>query len=116
MVLLAQVGGTRVLLPGDVEPLAQQVVMSTGADLTAHVIKMPHHGSSRQEEAFWRSTGARVAVASAGERNTHGHPARAALKLAADLSMQVLRTDSGESFTVWVDGGRLQVRAARVGA
>lgn len=116
VVLLAQVGGTRVLLPGDVEPLAQQVVMSTGADLTAHVIKMPHHGSSRQEEAFWRSTGARVAVASAGERNTHGHPARAALKLAADLSMQVLRTDSGESFTVWVDGGRLQVRAARVGA
>ncbi|MGD8214536.1 ComEC/Rec2 family competence protein [Aestuariimicrobium sp. Y1814] len=115
IVLVATVGDTRVLLPGDLEPLGQQVALSGGADLSAHVIKMPHHGSSRQEEAFWRASGARVAVASAGERNTHGHPAAAALRLAGSLSMRVLRTDAGESFTVWVDGNRLQVRAARVG-
>ncbi|MBO1031165.1 ComEC/Rec2 family competence protein [Tessaracoccus sp. SD287] len=116
IVLVAQVGQTKVLLPGDVEPLGQQVVMSTRPDLRVHVIKMPHHGSSRQEESFWKATGARVAVASAGERNTHGHPAAAALRLADSLSMRVLRTDTGESFTVWVAGDRLHVRAALVGA
>ncbi|MGA4508491.1 ComEC/Rec2 family competence protein [Propionibacteriaceae bacterium G1746] len=116
IVLLARVGKTRVLLPGDVEPLAQQVVMSTSPDLRADVIKMPHHGSSRQQREFWAATGAKVAVASAGERNTFGHPAPAALKLAESLSMRVLRTDAGESFIVWVQGDRLQVRSARVGS
>ena len=119
IVLLATVGETRVLLPGDVEPAGQQAVLaSTGKsapELRAQVIKMPHHGSSRQEEDFWRASGARLAVASAGERNVHGHPSGKALQLAQKLGMEVVRTNEGESFTVWVRGGHLHARAARLG-
>jgi len=74
------------------------------------VLKMPHHGSSRQDEAFWRATGAAVAVASAGLDNDYGHPAGAALRLARDLDMRVVRTDLEGSILVRVADGRLQVR------
>lgn len=115
IVVLADVAGTRVLLPGDIEPLGQRLVMDSHPDLSAQLIKMPHHGSSRQEPSFWQATGASIAVASAGERNSYGHPTKAALALSSSLGMRVLRTDSGESFTVWAQGARLQVRAARLG-
>lgn len=115
IVLRATVRGLRVLLPADTEPAAHSAILSTGAPLSSHALKMPHHGSSRQDEQFWRATGAAVAVASAGERNSHGHPSGKALALASRLGMRVLRTDGGESFALWLHGGRVHVRAARLG-
>ena len=104
------VGETTLVLPGDAEPPAQQAVVARDGPGPATVLKMPHHGSSRQDEAFWRATGAAVAVASAGLDNDYGHPAGAALRLARDLDMRVVRTDLEGSILVRVADGRLQVR------
>ena len=59
-----------ILLTGDVEPDGQARLLRCGADLRADVLKMPHHGSARQEPAFFAATGARVAIASAGRTTT----------------------------------------------
>lgn len=115
IVVSAQVGRTSVLLPGDIEPLGQRALLSANPDLRADVWKMPHHGSSRQDVDTWRATGARLAIASAGAKNSYGHPSAAALRLATAMGMRVLRTDDGESFTVQDDGTRLRVRSARLG-
>ncbi|WP_257478472.1 ComEC/Rec2 family competence protein [Acidipropionibacterium jensenii] len=92
------------MLTGDVEPLAQRAARraaaSAGMSLQADVLVMPHHGSSRQDEAFWRATGAHLAIASAGVDNSYGHPAAAAVKLARSLGMQVRRTDQQGSVAV----------------
>jgi len=92
------------MLTGDVEPLAQRAARraaaSAGMSLQADVLVMPHHGSSRQDEAFWRATGAHLAIASAGVDNSYGHPAAAAVRLAHSLGMQVRRTDQQGSVAV----------------
>lgn len=108
-----QVGETSVVIPGDAEPAAQAAVMARGGPGPASVLKMPHHGSSRQDADFWRATGARVAVASAGLNNGYGHPAASALRLAGDLGMRVARTDLEGSVTVAVRDGHLHVRTQR---
>lgn len=92
------------MLTGDIEPLAQQAARrwaeGSGRSLQAQVLVMPHHGSGRQDEAFWRATGARLAIASSGLDNSYGHPAAGALRLAGRLGMDVRRTDQQGTVTV----------------
>lgn len=107
LVLRVGVGDLTVLLTGDVEPAGQEHILATGADLHADVLKLPHHGSSRQDPAFFAATGARVAVASAGQDNSYGHPAPSTIRLAIGLGMTVLRTDQQGSVAVTERDGRL---------
>ncbi|NIS28783.1 MAG: hypothetical protein GWO04_01965, partial [Actinobacteria bacterium] len=41
----------RILLTGDIEPVAQRALLSAEPDLEADVLKVPHHGSRAQERA-----------------------------------------------------------------
>lgn len=113
LVLRVGVDDLTVLLTGDVEPDGQARILATGVDLRADVLKIPHHGSSRQDPAFFASTGARVAIASAGERNSYGHPAPSTVRLATGLGMTVLRTDQQGSIAVTERDGRLGVVTQR---
>lgn len=111
---VAEVGGLRVLSAGDAEPTAQSAALrfaqQVGISLQVHVLKLPHHGSSRQDEAFFEVTQASLAVASAGVRNDYGHPAQKTLALASRLGMALRRTDLDGTIAVWLDGGQLGVR------
>ncbi len=113
---LGEVAGLRLLMPGDVEPPGQRRALATadlrGMSLGAHVLKIPHHGSARQDAGFFEATSATLAVASAGEDNDYGHPARAALDLALKDGMTVARTDQDGSIAVSMTGSRLTVRKA----
>lgn len=115
IIVVAEVNGVRVVIPGDAEPAAQQAVVARGWDPHLAVLKMPHHGSSRQDERFWCDSGATLAVASAGLKNDYGHPSAAALRLAAQCGMEVARTDLEGTITIWRADGRLQVRTQRTG-
>ncbi len=117
VVAVAESGGLRVVLPGDAEPAGQASALRgaarLGISLSAGVLKLPHHGSARQEPRFFAATGASLAVASAGRDNDYGHPAEAALELSIRLGMTVARTDEQGSVAVALDEARLVVRAAR---
>lgn len=75
----------RVLLAGDAEPAGQARALRSAAlldlDLSADVLKLPHHGLGPPEPRFFAASGASLAVASAGADNDYGHPAKAALDL-----------------------------------
>ncbi|MET0694862.1 MAG: ComEC/Rec2 family competence protein [Propionibacteriaceae bacterium] len=107
LVLMVSVGGVRILLTGDVEPPGQQAILASGADLQAEVLKLPHHGSGRQDPGFFAATGARVAIASAGVDNDYGHPAPRTVQLAQSLGMTVFRTDTDGSVAIINRGGAL---------
>ncbi len=94
LVLMVTVAGVRLLFAGDVEPAGQAAILRAGSDVRADVLKIPHHGSARQDAEFFAATHARVAMVSAGRRNSYGHPAPRTLKLAQSLGMTVLRTDT----------------------
>jgi competence protein ComEC len=110
----------RVLLAGDAEPAGQARALRSAAlldlDLSADVLKLPHHGSARQEPRFFAASGASLAVASAGADNDYGHPAKAALDLAAANGMAVARTDTQGTILVARADAALRITTSRRGS
>jgi competence protein ComEC len=113
LVVMITTRGLRLLLTGDVEPPGQAAILGSGADLRADVLKIPHHGSARQDPAFFAATGARLAIASAGLDNDYGHPAPRTVQLINSLGMTLLRTDQQGSVAITSTAGRLAAFAQR---
>jgi competence protein ComEC len=107
------VDGVRVLFSGDLEPEEQRQVLATGADLHADVLKVPHHGSSRQDPAFIAATRARFAIASAGVDNSYGHPAPRTMRLLQGDGMTPVCTCTLGSIAVTRSDGRLAMVSQR---
>jgi competence protein ComEC len=110
VVLLAEVGGIRILLTGDVEPEGQAVLARSLPGLQVDVLKVPHHGSRYQDERWLLSLGARVALVSVGADNDYGHPADAALGPLEDAGTRVLRTDQDGDLAVVEEDGDLATK------
>lgn len=106
LVLRAEARGRRFLLTGDIEAPAERALLAE--DLAADLLKVAHHGSkSSSGEAFLDRAGARLAVVSAGRRNSFGHPAPAVLRRLAERGVRVLRTDRDGLVVVRIErGGR----------
>ncbi len=93
LVVRATVRGVRVLLTGDLGAEAEARLRTSGVDLRADVLKVPHHGSADADPGFLTATGARAALVSVGADNTYGHPARSLLQTLTGAGMRVHRTD-----------------------
>lgn len=109
LVLRLEVDGVRFLLTGDIEPQAQRALLRSGADVSADVLKVPHHGSAHQDRDFVLATGAEVALLSAGRDNSYGHPAPSTLDLLATVGAAWWRTDLQGDLGVVVRDGRVHV-------
>lgn len=108
VVLLAEVRGVRVLLAGDQERPSQAALRRAAPDLRADVLKVAHHGSSKQDEELVAGLGARLALVTVGLDNDYGHPAGSALDLLRRAGMQIRRTDlDGDVAVVLDDRGNL---------
>ncbi|WP_260614967.1 ComEC/Rec2 family competence protein [Microbispora sp. KK1-11] len=93
------------LLAGDLETEAQEALVRRGLP-RVDVLKVPHHGSSRQAPAFLAATGARAALISVGAVNDYGHPAALTLRRLRWLGMRPYRTDlSGDIAVVAAHNG-----------
>jgi competence protein ComEC len=108
IVLRASLGEDSVLFATEPEEPAQQVLLDDGVDLTADVLKVPHHGAATSLEAFFLAVRARVAVVSVGE-NTYGHPVPEVLEWIAAAGAEVLRTDHEGTITITLADGGLHV-------
>jgi competence protein ComEC len=105
VVLLVETRGLRLLLTGDVEPDGQMVLARQLAGLHVDVLKVPHHGSRYQDEAWLLSLEPSVAIASVGADNDYGHPARATLDPLTKAGVDVYRTDQDGTVAVAAEGG-----------
>jgi competence protein ComEC len=93
------------LLAGDLETEAQEALVRRGLP-RVDLLKVAHHGSSRQAPAFLAATGARAALISVGAVNDYGHPAPLTLRRLRWLGMRPYRTDlSGDIAVVATDDG-----------
>ena len=112
LVLLVRIGELRILLPADIEASAEQWLLESGLDLRADALVLPHHGSkSSSSPAFVEAVRPRVAIASAGAANRHGHPDAGVLARYAGALLY--RTDEHGDVTLRSDGERLWVQSAR---
>ena len=113
VVIRVRVGDLSVLVAGDVEEAGQASALASTADLHADVLLVPHHGSSRQSQAFLAASGASVALVSVGAGNDYGHPAARTVQLVADTGAEVYRTDQNGCIAVRRAGTRLVVTVQR---
>src|SRR4029078_1436238 len=80
------------------EEPAQEWLLETGVDLSADVLKVPHHGGDTSVPEVFQAVHARVAVVSVGE-NTYGHPVPSTLAAIRATGAQVWRTDEAGTIT-----------------
>jgi competence protein ComEC len=108
-------GRVRVLDLGDLETGRQRGLadrLASGAETLGgpvDVVKVAHHGSSRQVEDLYAASGARLALVGVGAGNDYGHPAASALALLAREGIATMRTDRDGDLVVEAVDGALRV-------
>ena len=107
IVLRLTTHGIRVLFAGDLEGDAQRSLLERGLDLTADVLKVPHHGSRKQDPDFLDAVHARVALTPVGAGNPYGHPAASTLKRLEDDGARTYRSDRDGDVAVLSRRGRV---------
>ncbi|MEJ7831929.1 MAG: ComEC/Rec2 family competence protein [Nocardioides sp.] len=108
LVVLADVGGIRILLTGDVEPPGQAALARDLVGLDVDVLKVPHHGSRYQDTDWLRSLRPTAALVSVGADNDYGHPSTDLLDTLTDGGVEVARTDEdGDVLVVAAGDGSL---------
>ncbi|RDV83401.1 DNA internalization-related competence protein ComEC/Rec2 [Ammonifex thiophilus] len=99
------------LLTADIEEEGQKSLLRYGSELQSDVLKVPHHGSAKVAEEFYRAVRPTYAVISVGERNSL--PAPSTLELLQRLGVKVLRTDRDGAVTFLTDGKHLYWKSWR---
>lgn len=105
IVMKVVLGDVSFLFTGDAERPAEQVMMDTGVDLSATVLKVGHHGSdSSTAYPFLRQVMPLYGVISVGKDNEYGHPTREVLERLEAAEVDVLRTDELGDIIFYTDG------------
>lgn len=87
--------GKQILLTGDMELEEENLLIETGLNLKADVLKVGHHGSrTSTSKIFLNLVKPEIAVIQSGEGNSFGHPHKETLdKLKAAQVKQIYRND-----------------------
>ena len=94
IILKVTYGETSFLFTGDAEYDGEHAVLDSGADLSATVLKVGHHGSDTSTcYPFLRAVMPQYAVISVGAGNSYGHPNDDTLSKLRDAGVEVFRTD-----------------------
>lgn len=114
IVLRVDYGQTSFLFTGDMERQAEQDLLDSGADLSATVLKVAHHGSDTSSSyVFLRAVMPQYAVISVGEENSYGHPSDAVLSRLRDADAALYRTDMQGSVVAESDGKTVSFHTER---
>ena len=103
-------GKTSFLFTGDAERDAEQKVLNSGADLSATVLKVGHHGSDTSTTyPFLREVMPKYAVISVGANNSYEHPTDNTLSRLRDAGANIYRTDLHGDIIFTSDGNTVSV-------
>lgn len=88
-------GETSVVITGDTEKVAEQDMLAAkGADYSADILKVAHHGSNTSTCNKWlEAVNPDYAVISCGIDNSYGHPHSETIDLLEDNEIEYYRTD-----------------------
>ncbi|MCQ8827619.1 ComEC/Rec2 family competence protein [Streptomyces malaysiensis] len=112
--LLVRTSGLTLLLLGDLEPPAQQALLTAHPALPeVDVLKVAHHGSAYQDPQLLRRLSPRLALISCGADNPYGHPSPRTIGSLRARGAAVLRTDTDGPIAVTGDQGLRAVLGGR---
>ena len=105
LVLMVQYGDTRFLFTGDMEAIAEEDLLNSGADVKADVLKVGHHGSySSTTYRLLREVAPTYGVICVGGNNEYGHPHDAPMSRLKDAEVTIYRTDKMYDIVAFSDG------------
>ncbi len=110
IVLKLTYGSRSFLFTGDCEADGERDILETGADVSADVLKVGHHGAETSTSySFLREVMPEYAVISVGKDNSYGHPTDAALSRLRDVGAVVYRTDIQGDIVLVCDGSNIDI-------
>ncbi len=110
VVLRIDYGEASFLLAGDIEREAEDLLVQSGTDLNADVLKVPHHGSrTSSTQEFVTAVRPRFAIISVGRRSRFGHPHAEVVERWQAAGAQVLTTGEKGMISVSTDGKDLKI-------
>lgn len=96
---------TSVLLTGDTTSNIEKYLLNYGFDVDADILKVAHHGSKTSSaEEFIKAVSPDMAVISAGQNNSYGHPHKEVLDIFEKSKVPVLGTYNEGSIMFESDG------------
>jgi len=102
-------GSSSFLFPGDIEDLAESVLLKYRELLRADVLKVAHHGSSTSSTMEWlKLVQPQFAVISAGRNNRFNFPDSRVLNRLNQLGIITIRTDLNGAVVFRTDGNKLE--------
>jgi competence protein ComEC len=109
MVARLSYGDFSVLFTGDVEAGGINSLLTSGQDISADILKIPHHGSKYSyDEDFYEVVSPENMVVSVG-KNSYGHPYEGIIDYCAAQSIGCFRTDLVGAVTVISDGSGYEI-------
>ena len=115
MVLRLTYGDFSALFTGDIEGSGLGALVGSDEELSADLLKIPHHGSKNSyDEDFYRAVDADAVVISVG-KNSYGHPADQVISYWERHYADVYRTDEAGAVTVTVNSKGYDITPYRSG-
>lgn len=110
IILKIEYGDTSFLFTGDAGVTAEQVVLDSGMDISATVLKVGHHGSSDStSEAFLNKVMPAYAIISVGSENQYLHPTGETLNRLKKVNAEIYRTDLQGEITLVSDSKTVSI-------
>jgi len=104
-------GQNKFLLIGDASEKVETTLMANGADLSADVLKVAHHGSQySSSREFLEKVDPKIAVIMVGKDNDFGHPSLRTVKRLERAGAEVFRTDGRETIRILSDGVEMKIK------
>lgn len=98
------------LFTGDAEFESEERMLASGADVSADVLKIGHHGSRySSSKKFLHAVRPSAGVISAGAGNQYGHPHPEVLRRMSDENIAAYRTDKQGDIEVISDGKSITI-------
>lgn len=116
IVLRLVYGSISILLAGDIEQNAEESLITSGANLHADVLKVPHHGSrTSSTQAFVDAVNPRYAIISVGERSRFGHPHAGVVNRYVARGIDLFQTGRDGMIAIETGGSSITVTTFREG-
>lgn len=93
-VFYSEIGEYKWLFTGDIEEKAENELIKNYPILSVDILNVAHHGSKTStSEAILNKLQPKIAMISAGENNTYGHPSSEVVERLENRDIQIYRTD-----------------------